>query len=89
MSKFSGEAEYQTFSLISSEVIWLKRLLLHFEFTIPSIMLFCDSKSAIDLTSNEFVRKLFSSNGYHHNLICSTTIDLEQIYILLPTFLST
>ena len=76
MSKFSGEAEYQTFSLISSEVIWLKRLLLHFEFTIPSIMLFCDSKSAIDLTSNpahherskhididyHFIRELVQSN---------------------------
>ena len=76
VSKYSAEAEYRALSSVSSEVIWLRRLLLHFEITIPSAMLFCDSKPAIDLASNpahherskhididyHFIRELVQSN---------------------------
>ncbi|RZB92624.1 Retrovirus-related Pol polyprotein from transposon RE1 [Glycine soja] len=76
VSKSSAEAEYRALSSVSNEVIWLRRLLLPFEISIPSAMLFCDSKSAIDLTSNpthherskhidinyHFIRELVESN---------------------------
>jgi len=76
VSKSSAEAEYRALSSVSSEVIWLRRLLLHFEITIPYAMLFCDSKFAIDLASNpanheqskhididyHFIRELVQSN---------------------------
>ena len=76
MSKSSAEAEYRALSSVSSEVIWLRRLLLHFEIIVPSVMLFYDSKSAIDLASNlthheqskhididyHFIRELVQSN---------------------------
>ena len=76
VSKSSAEAEYRALSSVPSEVIWLRRLLLHFEISIPSAMLFCDSKSAIYLASNpahherskhididyHFIRELVQSN---------------------------
>ena len=36
----------------TSEVVWLKQLLLHFEIDVPSAMLFCDNKSTISLATN-------------------------------------
>jgi len=51
-SKSSTEAEYRSLSYVTSEIVWLRKLLLHFEVDVPSVMLFCDNKSAINLASN-------------------------------------
>ena len=74
--KSSTESEYRALSSVASEVVQLKRLLGHFEVDIGSIMLFCDNKPAIHLTSNpsyherlkyididcHFIRELVQSN---------------------------
>ncbi|XP_028223489.1 uncharacterized protein LOC114404981 [Glycine soja] len=46
VSKSSAEAEYHALSSVSSEIVWLSKLLLYFEVDVPSVMLFCDNKSA-------------------------------------------
>ena len=48
----STEAEYRALSSVTSEVVWLRRLLLHFEIDIPFVMLFYDNRSTISLASN-------------------------------------
>jgi len=70
VSKSSTEAEYRALSSVSSEVIWLRRLLLHFEITIPSVMLFCYSKSAIDLASNPAHRERSKHIDIDYHFIC-------------------
>ena len=52
VSKSSTEAEYHALSSVTSEIVWLSKLLLQFEVDVPSVMLFCDNKSAICLASN-------------------------------------
>ncbi|XP_014618112.1 uncharacterized mitochondrial protein AtMg00810-like [Glycine max] len=52
VSKSSTEAEYHVLSFVTSEIVWLSKLLLYFEVDVPSVMLFCDNKSAISLVSN-------------------------------------
>jgi len=52
VSKLSIEVEYRALSSVTSKLVWLRRLLLHFEIDIPSVMLFCDNKSTISLASN-------------------------------------
>ena len=70
VSKSSTEAEYRALSSVSSEVIWLRRLLLHFEITIPSVMLFCYSKSAINLASNPAHRERSKHTDIDYHFIC-------------------
>ena|ERR1044072_5178159 len=52
VSKSSTEAEYNAVFSTSSEVVWLQRLLQHFEVQIPLVLLFCDNMSAIHLSNN-------------------------------------
>jgi len=51
ISKSFTEVEYRALSSITSEIIWLSKLLLYFEVDVPSVMLFCDNKSAISPAS--------------------------------------
>nr|KYP43046.1 Retrovirus-related Pol polyprotein from transposon TNT 1-94 [Cajanus cajan] len=69
VSKSSTEAEYGSISTASSELIWLQRLLTHFEVHISSAMLLCDNKSAISLATNP---------GLHER---SKHIDIDHHYI--------
>ena len=41
VSKSSTEAEYRVLSSVTSEIVWLSKLLLYFEVDVPSVMLFC------------------------------------------------
>jgi len=52
VSKSSTEAKYHALSSVTSEIVWLSKLLLYFEVDVLSMMLFCDNKSAISLASN-------------------------------------
>ena len=52
VSKSSTEAKYLALSSITSEIVWLNKLLLYFEVDVSSVMLFCDNKSTISLASN-------------------------------------
>ena len=69
ISKSSTEAEYRALSSVTSEVVWLRRLLLHFEIDIPFVMLFCDNKFAISL----------AFNSAHHER--SKHIDIDHHFI--------
>nr|KYP44400.1 Retrovirus-related Pol polyprotein from transposon TNT 1-94 [Cajanus cajan] len=69
VSKSSTEAEYRSIFAASSELIWLQRLLTHFEVHISSAMLLCDNKSAISLATNP---------GLHKR---SKHIDIDHLYI--------
>jgi len=69
VSKSSTEAEYRALSSITSEVVWLRRLLLHFEIDIPFVMLFCDNKYALSL----------AFNPVHHER--SKHIDIDHHFI--------
>lgn len=52
-SRSSAEAEYRALADASCEVIWLKNLLIELGVNIKGLVsLFCDSKSAVDLTVN-------------------------------------
>lgn len=52
VSRSSAEAEYQSLACATSELLWLKSLLTHFEINIIAAMIFCDNQVAIHLASN-------------------------------------
>ena len=52
MSCFSAEAEYRALAAVASEISWLQDLLKNFELHLNSSMVFCDSQSAIHISSN-------------------------------------
>jgi len=70
ISKSSIEADYRALSSVTSEIVWLSKLLLYFEVDVPSMMLFCDNKFAISL----------ASNPAHHEQ--SKHIDIDHHFIL-------
>lgn len=48
----STEKEYRALKAVTIELLWLKQLLRSFDVSVSSIMVFCDSKSAIRLAKN-------------------------------------
>lgn len=52
VARSSAEAEYRALAALTSELLWIKQLLRVFEVPITSVMIFCDSNSAIQLASN-------------------------------------
>ncbi|RDX80280.1 hypothetical protein CR513_39188, partial [Mucuna pruriens] len=84
VSKSSAETEYRSLSLAASEVIWLQRLLSHFEVPIACSMLFCDNQSAIQLASNPSYHRDRSKHiaiDYHfiRELVASHKIKLVHV----------
>lgn len=52
IARSSTKAEYRALASVTLELLWIRQLLRTFEVSIPSVMVFCDSKSAIQLASN-------------------------------------
>lgn len=52
VARSSAEAEYRALTCLTTELLWLKQLFRSFEIPMLSVMVFCDSKSAIQLVSN-------------------------------------
>lgn len=52
VARSSAEAEYRGLASVTSELLWIKQVLRTFEQSVSSVMVFSDSKSAIQLASN-------------------------------------
>lgn len=52
VSRSSAEAEYRSLALVACEIVWLRALLSDFHVHVPRSVVYCDSKSAIDLADN-------------------------------------
>jgi len=69
VSKSSTEAKYLALSSITSEIVWLNKLLLYFEVDVSSVMLFCDNKFAISLASNPVQHERSKHIDIYHHFI--------------------
>ena len=59
ISRSSAKAEYQAMAAVTSELVWLRQLLLDFGFHVSSPMaLFCDNCAAIYIASNPIFHEL-------------------------------
>lgn len=52
VARSSAEAEYRSLATLTSELLWIRQLLRAFDINIPSVMVYCDSISAIQLATN-------------------------------------
>jgi hypothetical protein len=52
VARSSAEAEYRALATLTSELLWVRQLLTAFEIAAPSIMVFSDSQSAIQMAHN-------------------------------------
>jgi len=60
---------YRALSSVTSEIVWLRKLLLYFEVGVPSVMLFCDNKFAISLASNPAHHERSKHIDIYHHFI--------------------
>lgn len=52
VARSSAEAEYRSLACLASEILWLQQLFKPFKIEVPSIMVLCDSETAIQLATN-------------------------------------
>jgi len=83
VSKLSTEAEYCALSFVTSEVVWLKMLLLHFEIDVSSVILFCDNKFVVSLASNpthhEWSKHIDIDHHFIREFVQSNVIKLVHV----------
>jgi len=87
VSKSSTEAEYHALSSVTSEVVWLSKLLLHFEVDVSSVMLFCDNKFAICLASNPAHHERSKHIDIDHHFIREYIQSMSRANTKLQMFL--
>jgi len=52
LSRSSAEAEYRAMANATSEVVWIRNLLLSFGVSVPPARLYCDNQAAIHIANN-------------------------------------
>ena len=78
VSRSSTEAEYRALASVSSELKWLKALLLDFQVILPPSMVLCDSQSAIHIASSP----TFHERTKHIEIDCHFVRELVQQGVL-------
>ena len=52
VSKSSVEAKHRAMANVTSEVVWIRNLLLSFSLIVPAARLYCDNQAALHIANN-------------------------------------